>query len=513
MLHYFKLLVFILFFDFIFSTNNINITEGVVDVEVEVGINKKITFNAVENGTFLILFGVNATIIEATGNISNDLIINRGITPNPGYETKVYSQNFIEGDSFTIYYPSERSGYSYNAHISIKKIDAQFSLLQYTQNTFIHIFYDNCQHPLYIFATNDKIIHKRNEYFAYIQNHFGEFKANYLIECFNSNLDFEDDSLFSEMKNDSLTNLPICDINLIKLQCSLPSLFSFYFAKNEGLFSFFYDLKIITQPISFSSHYHFYEIRLFYFQFFNLVGNTSVDFTDFGDKIYNGEDFYLEYYYPEESKYYAYKFSNTSNTPALSFSISNNGRSKCKIAKENEKTLFERNFIIKLNPNKNKKYIKIISTVHTFYYCYTFSQTEDLNYLPSCGMKYWGHEYITYLNNPYYYNNNKTNYVWFIVIDNYVGEEQFYTYQYANRKWEDEQDEDEKEKEKEKGTDENIEKDTKTSFASTFLWIFVVLIIGIIIVFTYFYINKRKNTTTNEILLDKIENKELTNVY
>ena len=168
MLHCFKILIFILFFDFIFSEKNIFIKEGKADVYVEAGVTEKITFTVVENGTFLILFGVNATIIEATGKISNDIFINYSPYSSLIYKTKVYTQNFIEGDYFTIYYPSQSSSYSYNGHILIKKMDAQFSLLQYTYNTFSNIFYDNCQHPLYIFATNDKTIHKQNEYFAYI---------------------------------------------------------------------------------------------------------------------------------------------------------------------------------------------------------------------------------------------------------------------------------------------------------------------------------------------------------
>ena len=334
-------------------------------------------------------------------------------------------------------------------------MDAQFSLLQYTYNTFSNIFYDNCQHPLYIFATNDKTIHKQNEYFACIQNHFGEVKANYLMECFNRNLDLEDDSLFSEMKNDSLTNLPICDLNLIKLKCNQPSLFSFYLAKQD-IFSLFNDLKIVKQPLVDSARSSIFKIRFFYYQFFNILGNTSVDFTKFGYREYNGEDFYLIYNYPEDTKSYEYRISNNSDVPSLALSVSNNGKSNYKIAKEYEKTLYNNKFIVKLDPNKKQKYIKIISTVQTFYYRYKFSQTDDLNYLPSSGIYYYGHGYTTYLNNPYHYNNKKTKYDWFIVVNNYYSEEQYYTYQYTNKKWEDENEEEDEEKgndNEEKGND------------------------------------------------------------
>ena len=519
MLHCFKILIFILFFDFIFSEKNILIKEGKVDVHVESWSTEKITFTAVENGTFLILFGVNATIIEATGNVSNDIFTDYDPYSSLICKTKVYAQNFIEGDYFTIYYPSQ------GGHILIKKMDAQFSLLQYTYNTFSNIFYDNCQHPLYIFATNDKTIHNKNEYSAYIQNHFGEVKASYLKECFNRDLDFEDDSLFSEMKNDSLTNLPICDLNLIKLKCNQPSLFSFYLAKQD-IFSLFADLKVVKQPLACSAISSIFQIRFFYYQFFNILGNTTVDFTQFGHRIYNGEDFYLIYNYLEDAKGYEYRISNNSGVPSLALSVEINGKSNYKLAKENEKTLYNNKFIIKLDPNKKQKYIKIISTIKTFYFRYIFSQTEDLNYLPCRGIYNYGHAYITYLNNPYHYNNKKTKYHWFIVIHNYYGNEQYFTYQYTNNKWEDENEE-EKDEEKgndneekgndneEKGTNENIENNTKSSFASAFAWIVVILIIGTIIVFAYFYLYKRKNTntTTNDILLNRIENtRELDNI-
>ena len=135
---------------------------------------------------------------------------------------------------------------------------------------------------------------------------------------------------------------------------------------------------------------------------------------------------------------------------------------------------------------------------------------------------------VIYINNPYYINNNKTNYTWFIYARRYIGQDQYFTYQYTNKIGEDEKDEDEKDKDdkdkddkdkeeekgnnnEEKGSDENIKNDTKSSFASTFLWISLILIVGIIIVFAYFYLKKRKNKTTSENLLNKVENQELNN--
>ena len=163
------------------------------------------------------------------------------------------------------------------------------------------------------------------------------------MECFNRNLDLEDDSLFSEMKNDSLTNLPICDLNLIKLKCNQPSLFSFYLAKQD-IFSLFNDLKIVKQPLVDSARSSIFKIRFFYYQFFNILGNTSVDFTQFGYRKYNGEDFYLIYNYPEDTKSYEYRISNNSDVPSLALSVSNNGKSNYKIAKEYEKTLYNNKF-------------------------------------------------------------------------------------------------------------------------------------------------------------------------
>jgi hypothetical protein len=303
------------------------------------------------------------------------------------------------------------------------------------------------------------------------------------------------------MENNTLTKLPDdCLINVFKFQCNQPSLFTFYLAKNPDLNSG--GLTIHTKPITFSSQYSSYDIRHFYYQLFNIFGNTSADFSDFGNRIYNGEDFYLEYNYPEESKNYSYTLSNTSNTSSLSLSFTNNGSSKEKIAKENEKNLYS-SFLIFLDPSKKNKYIKVQST-NKFYYCYQFSQTEDLNYFPSsCGFKSLAHGNITYINNPYYYNdtNMKTNYKWFIFIRNYMDGEQYYKYKYTNEIWENEKDEE--------GSNE-VNENNPTSFAGKlFLGIGIVLIIGIIIFLAYFYISKKKNSTENENLINKVENKKL----
>ena len=535
MLHYFKILIFIIYFDFIFSDYNISIIEGIVDIKVEAGEIEDITFNAIENGTFLILFNVNATIMEATGEINNDIFIDTGYWVTDRYKTKVYAQNFIEGDYFKIRYPAERSAYTYNDHISIKKVDAQFRFIAFTNNIFMNIYYDNCQNPLYIFTTKEK----KTEYYAYIQNHFGEVIANYTTECFTRSLDFENDNLFTEMKNDSLTDLPKCDINLIKLRCNQPSLFSLYFAKKNDLVPDILGLTIINNPFSYSSDYHMGTYRVFYFQFFNIFGNTTADFRNLGYRIYSEEDFYLEFHRPEKSRAYPYRLSNNSNISTLVYSFWNYGVSREKIAKENEKTLYENSFIIKLDPNKNKKYVKILSTINPYFYCYQFSQTEDLNYLPiACKKELTAYKNVTYINNPYYINNNKTNYTWFIYARRYIGQDQYFTYQYTNKIGEDEKDEDEKDKDEkdkddkdkddkdkddkdkeeekgnnneEKGNEENIKNDTKSSFAITFLWISLILIVGIIIVFAYFYLKKRKNKTTSENLLNKVENQELNN--
>ena len=189
----------------------------------------------------------------------------------------------------------------------------------------------------------------------------------------------------------------------------------------------------------------------------------------------------------------------------------------------------EDSILIKLKPEKNKKYIKIENTVNPFRVCYIFSMTEDLNYLPQvCGFFSLVHENYTYINNPYHYNNKNNNYTWFISLSTYGSRKDYITYKYTNQYSEDGKDEPEKD---EKSTDkkedskedegkkgEDIKEDEKNSdggmslASKVFLGIGIVVIIGVILFLAYLFYRKSKSKNS-EFSFNLIGNKPLKNSY
>ena len=515
-------LIFISFFNCFFSDLNYSIVEGTFHIYYPPEDYVQIMFKAIENGTFLFLFSNNATIREVSGKLSEDLDI------NPDYyghyfKTKVYAQNFTVGDYFK---GSIRAGM--DEYITIKKVDANFRFMHHEYEIFWSYYYD-CEKPLYFFTINDKTVHNKNQYYVHVQNHFGEVKSFYKKECFITNLNLTDDNSFDRIKNDSLAKLPICDVNIIKFECEQPSLFTFYAAKkNFYIYSEIQHVNLVYNKISIDSYASLYKINRFFFQSFHLVGNTTYDFTKFGKGVYSAQDFYFNYSYPERFRT-AYTVSNGTSEPSLVIDFLNNGFSKEKLTEENVKTLCEDSILIKLKPEKNKKYIKIENTVNPFRVCYIFSMTEDLNYLPQvCGFFSLVHENYTYINNPYHYNNKNNNYTWFISLSTYGSRKDYITYKYTNQYSEDGKDEPEKD---EKSTDkkedskedegkkgEDIKEDEKNSdggmslASKVFLGIGTVVIIGVILFLAYLFYRKSKSKNS-EFSFNLIGNKPLKNSY
>ena len=513
-------LIFISFFNCFFSHLNFSIAEGTFHLYYPNEYYVSMIFKAIENGTFLFLFSNNATIKEVSGKLSEDL----DIQPyhHKDFESKVYAQNFTVGDYFKAII---RTGM--DEYLTIKKVDANFRLMPHPNVIFRSYYYD-CEKPLYFFTINDKEVLGNNQYYYHIQNHFGEVKAFYKKECFIYNLNLTDDNSFDKIKNDSYALLPICDVNLIKFECEQPSLFTFYAAKKHMFIP--YDeishVNLVYNKISISAYYSLFKINLFYFQSFHLVGNTTYDFTEFGKGKYSAQDFHFEYSYPERFTT-SYTVSNGTSEPSLVIDFLNNGVSKEKLSEENVKKLYENRILIQLKPEKTKKYIKIETTTKPFRFCYIFSMTEDLNYLPSfCGFYSLVHENYTYINNPYHYNNKNNNYTWFLFLRSYFGgETQYYTYKYTDQYSEDGTDEPEKE---EKNTDEKDEEEGKKErdinggekpaegemslAGKVFLGIGIVVMIGIILFLAFFFYrrSKLKNTESSFNVAGK---KQLINAY
>ena len=108
-------IIFLSFLNFVFSTNH-SIIEGKVYFKTPYREFDNLIFNAVENGTFILLFETNVTIREVSGKLIGDIEIDRY---NQYYETKVYVQNFTVGDYVRVSFHY----IGYYSYMIIKRVD------------------------------------------------------------------------------------------------------------------------------------------------------------------------------------------------------------------------------------------------------------------------------------------------------------------------------------------------------------------------------------------------------
>ena len=82
----------------------------------------------------------------------------------------------------------------------------------------------------------------------------------------------------------------------------------------------------------------------------------------------------------------------------------------------------------------NKKYIKVQSSVNKFHWDYIYSQTDDINYITpkNYSTMHYQKGNTSYIDNPYRYKSQRTNYHWFISLIHYNDEDAIFKYEYTN---------------------------------------------------------------------------------
>ena len=115
-----KIFIFYSVFKVLFSESVFEetIVEGLKTYEIQRSTIYSFIFKAVDNGTYVIIFPEFANIIEATGRINPEMIID-----GSGYLSAIYAQNFQEGNHIKILFPRYERSSSFNITVTIQKLD------------------------------------------------------------------------------------------------------------------------------------------------------------------------------------------------------------------------------------------------------------------------------------------------------------------------------------------------------------------------------------------------------
>ena len=503
--------IFILFNIFLFSSNlyEESIVEGSKTYNIEAYYTYDFIFHAIDDGTYFIIFERRAKIYEATGDITGDIIVD-----NIGFYSNVYAQNFKKGDYVKLQYPGFYGRTTRTDFIRIQKIDANFRLLTDYNTFFSTMAINDCTKPLFIFTYNQQIDEPSTQKVFHAQTHFGQFIGSY------RNSEFQKTDSINEglidLSLNSLTYLPLYDYNIVKLQCLKPGIITFYFTrKHDSTFGKGIRQSIYTQKTAYTVDFSKEDLVNLYFQGFNLVGQTSFDLKELkGNKYTN--NFYTKINSSNlySTKYYIY-VENFSTPSSFMLSFFNFGENNKIIIKEKEQKLVMKpgKLLINLEVITNKKYIKVTSSVDGFYWAYEFSQTEDINYLPtsSAGIATYEKGNTLYINNPYSYQPIMTNFKWFVSLFHYNNEGVIFTYEYVDEKEEENKDNEESdgneeptndngnEKSSQNGDESDGNKGNSSFFQSIAFWIILILILIIVVLVILFIKNRNKNQTSSQI--------------
>ena len=136
------------------NIENIDIKPGIIKYIIETGECKTFQFTAIDDGYYLITFENIGKIIEATGDVHQDI----SIFKEDGLRTGAYAQNFTKGDYFKMTYPHQPDD-SYIEHsFKIEKINSEINLrllIEYKYGgLFENIYLTNCLKPIFILLRN-----------------------------------------------------------------------------------------------------------------------------------------------------------------------------------------------------------------------------------------------------------------------------------------------------------------------------------------------------------------------
>ena len=298
-----KIFIFYSVFKVLFSESVFEetIVEGLKTYEIQRSTIYSFIFKAVDNGTYVIIFPEFAKIIEATGRINPEMIID-----GSGYLSAIYAQNFQEGNHVKILFPRYKESSSSNITVSIQKLDSNFIMFPYLYSNLYTLEYNDLTKPVYIFISNlpDQEYFRQQLKF-YVQVHSGQFTGSYRKSVFK-----ETNSIYEGFENFTLNkevDLPINSINIVKLQCLKPGIITLYYSR-DSIVSFYKGTNVSYYNTRMIYTYHYYKQAptYIYFQVFSLNGDCSeVDFTKINGGIYRNS-FYTKIYYPYTGYYNVY---------------------------------------------------------------------------------------------------------------------------------------------------------------------------------------------------------------
>ena len=503
---------------FAYSQNeiNIDIVEGTQSLTIQASTTYELTLRAKADGTFVIIFPDIFQVIEATGDLNEDI--------RPGISSRVYAQRFAKGDYAKLKYPY-LGGIKQTTinKIRIEKIEGNFRLMTTSMIEMFTMAMNDCNKPTYVFAYNRYPKGKSFSFYGLI--HSGAFTGSYRTSEFDP--DYQINKNFKEFtftvnKGVTLANVYL---NIVKLQCTEPGLISVYMASGGSEWP--YGVQLSKNTCDGSCSISFSSDRLpftLYIQRFSLVGSTYYDCTEIkGSKYYNNFCAKIDITSRlSQTTHYSVKYGKSGSSDyTMTLTFGNKGENTDKVLTENEKILvLNQRIIIPLKVVNDKNYIKLQSSMNGIFWEYQYSQTSDINYLPymTTYSRHYEKKNVVYIDNPYKYSKIKTNYYWFVSFANPNEEGAFFSYEYTNEKEKEKEEEKEEEKEKEKEGEKEGEKEkgkeednyNQKSNSAWVLVIFIILIICGIAGAIIFYRIKKKNSTENvENLVYNLQNQNM----
>ena len=487
----------------------INIKTGQTKHTIRKGQTETIQFTAIDDGYYLITFDTYGLLIEATGDIHQDTVINN----TESWRTSAYVQKFKKGDYFKMTYPYKPNSISTEHLFKIEKIDSYIDirlLTFYQTGYFENIYLTDCQKPTYIIIKNPFVIDNTNNNLFYTKSivHSGEFYGSYLITDYSPK---NNGTLFNLSKEINLTELTILpnnfDFNVIEIKCSIPGILTFLFngAYSEESSSSF-TMNSLEKPgivqnrfnLSHELYLSPYYIGTYYLEVFIIHGCAKFYMASLGGGTYECTNFYLSTTFTTEGQ--VKKFSINVMNPQLWFISKFHGSNDDGfiLEKERKEYSFSSGGMRMVIPiNSKKKSIKIKSSIPKFFWSLEFTQ-KNISYLPApsgSSINYVYGDYV-YIRNPYSFTKNKiTNYNWYIIVYHYNSSIiNKISYEYTNKE------------------NENDKEDDSKSFAqSPIFWVIIIILIIIIAcaigIFIYLKFIKKPNPSKDNLLNDKELNK------
>ena len=499
---------------------NIDIIEGVTYYEDI--INETFKFTAIDDGHYLITFNYTACIFEVQGDIPQDFFLEKN--DEKGWITSAYAQKFKKGDYFKIFFPYNINNTGIYS-IKIEKINSDINLRFFhnKENFIENLYINDCLNSTYIFIKNpfyENFNQKENDNLIYLKSiiHSGEFSSSYKISDYFYN---ENEKLIDSYKEFNINNLSFLPnnyfFNIIELKCKTPGLLTLIYSASNSFESptefTTHSLEnegIVQNRFNFS-HKIVLNIKnngTYFFELFNIHGCANFDMTSINGKKYECSDFYLNQNF-ENKNYYKIPMTVVKE-PFWFISVLHQPYQNDNIILEKEKEIYNitipgSKYIIPIDNNSKKKFIKVNCSIPNYYWTLEFSNQKNESYLPyPHGTKpKLVNDNVIYIRNPNSFDKNNNMYIWYIILYlfdkddlpniyyRYVDKETDYSDDFPNE-------------------DEDENEDKKTFFKSTLFWILlisIIIIIGIILGILIYYKCCRK-PRKEELLIKGTDERE-----